>query len=242
MWTIYKKEIRGFLGSLIGYVVMTVFLVITGLFTWVIRGNSVFDLGVASLQVMFDMAPVICIFLVSAVSMRSFSEEKRLGTLESLITRPISDLSIILGKYFAVVSLVLIAILPSFIYFYSVSALGNPPGNIDTGATWGSYVGLLLLVMAYSAVGIFSSVLTDNQIVSLILSMVISLFFYLVIGLLGDIKALDVIGRSLEWFGLDYHYYSLSRGVFDTRDGLYFLSFSGLFIWLTKLVFESRKW
>lgn len=230
------------MGSLIGYVVMTVFLVITGLFTWVIKGNSVFDLGVASLQVMFDMAPVICIFLVSAVSMRSFSEEKRLGTLESLVTRPISDLSIILGKYFAVVSLVLIAILPSFIYFYSVSELGNPPGNIDTGATWGSYLGLVLLVMAYSAVGIFSSVLTDNQIVSLILSMVISLFFYLVIGLLGDIKALDVIGRSLEWFGLDYHYYSLSRGVFDTRDGLYFLSFSGLFIWLTKLVFESRKW
>lgn len=242
MWTIYKKEIRGFLSSLIAYVVMIVFLVITGLFTWVIKGNSVFDLGVASMQVMFDMAPVIFIFLVSAVSMRSFSEEKRLGTLESLTTRPISDLSIILGKYFAVVTLVMLAILPTLIYYYSISELGNPPGNIDTGATWGSYLGLLLLVMAYSAVGIFSSVLTDNQIISLITSMVICLFFYLVIGLLGDIKVLDMVGQSLEWFGLDYHYYSLSRGVFDTRDGLYFLSFSGLFIWLTKLVFESRKW
>lgn len=242
MWTIYKKEIRSFLSSLIAYVVMIVFLGATGLFMWVIKGNTVFDLGLASMQVMFDLAPYIFIFLVSAVTMRSFSEERRLGTLETLTTRPVSDLGIILGKYFAGLTLVVIAILPTLIYYFSISKLGNPAGNIDTGAMWGSYFGLILLGGAYTAMGIFSSSVTDNQIVALIISMVLCLFFYTVLGMVGDIQALDNIGKSVEWFGLDYHYYSMSRGVLDTRDILYMLSFSALFIWLTKTVFESRKW
>lgn len=242
MWTIYKKEIRSFLSSLIAYVVMIVFLGATGLFMWVIKGNTVFDLGLASMQVMFDLAPYIFIFLVSAVTMRSFSEERRLGTLETLTTRPVSDLGIILGKYFAGLTLVVIAILPTLIYYFSISKLGNPAGNIDTGAMWGSYFGLILLGGAYTAMGIFSSSVTDNQIVALIISMVLCLFFYTVLGMVGDIQALDSIGKSVEWFGLDYHYYSMSRGVLDTRDIIYMLSFSALFIWLTKTVFESRKW
>lgn len=242
MWTIFKKEIRGFLSSLIAYVVMLVFLGTTGLFMWVIKGNTVFDLGLASMQVMFELAPYIFIFLVSAITMRSFSEEKRLGTLETLTTRPISDLGIILGKYAASVFLVIIALLPTLIYYYSVSQLGSPQGNVDTGAMWGSYLGLVLLAMAYSSLGIFASVVTDNQIVALILSMAMGFFFYVVLGMMGDIQALDVIGKSLEWFSLEYHFNSMSRGVLDTRDILYMLSFSGLFIGLTKTVFESRKW
>lgn len=242
MWTIFKKEIRSFLSSLIAYVVMVVFLGATGLFMWVIKGNSVFDLGVASMQVMFDLAPYIFIFLVSAITMRSFSEERRLGTIETLTTRPVSDLGIIMGKYLASLSLVVIALLPTLIYYYSISELGNPAGNIDTGAMWGSYFGLILLAGAYTAMGIFSSSLTDNQIVALIFSMVLCFFFYTVVGMIGDIPALDAIGKSVEWFGLDYHYYSMSRGVLDTRDMIYMLSFSALFIWLTKTVFESRKW
>jgi ABC-2 type transport system permease protein len=242
MWVIYKKEIRSFLSSLIAYVVMVVFLMATGLFMWVIKGNTVFDLGVASMQVMFDIAPYIFIFLVSAVTMRSFSEERRLGTIETLTTRPVSDLSIIMGKYLACVTLVLIAILPTLIYYYSISKLGEPQGNIDTGAMWGSYFGLILLGAAYTAMGIFASAVTDNQIVALIFSMVLCLFFYLIVGMVGDIKFLHNIGKSVEWFGLDFHYYSISRGVLDTRDLIYFGSFSALFIWLTKLVFESRKW
>jgi ABC-2 type transport system permease protein len=242
MWTIYKKEIRSFLSSLIAYVVMVVFLGATGLFMWVIKGNSVFDLGLASMQVMFEMAPYIFIFLISAITMRSFSEEKRLGTLETLTTRPVSDLGIILGKYIAGVSLLLITLLPTLIYYYSVSELGNPQGNVDTGAMWGSYLGLVMLGMAYTAMGVFSSAVTDNQIVALILSLALGFFFYAVLGMMGDIAALDVIGKSLEWFSLEYHYDSMSRGVLDTRDILYMVSFSALFIGLTKTVFESRKW
>lgn len=242
MWTIYKKEIRSFLSSLIAYVVMLVFLGATGLFMWVIKGNSVFDLGLASMQVMFEMAPYIFIFLISAITMRSFSEEKRLGTLETLTTRPVSDLGIILGKYFAGVSLLLIALLPTLVYYYSISQLGNPQGNVDTGAMWGSYLGLSMLGMAYTAMGVFSSAVTDNQIVALIVSMALGLFFYVVLGMMGDIPALDAIGKSLEWFSLEYHYDSMSRGVLDTRDMIYMLSFSALFIGLTKTVFESRKW
>jgi ABC-2 type transport system permease protein len=242
MWTIYKKEIRSFLSSLIAYVVMVVFLGATGLFMWVIKGNSVFDLGLASMQVMFEMAPYIFIFLISAITMRSFSEEKRLGTLETLTTRPVSDLGIILGKYIAGVSLLLITLLPTLIYYYSVSELGNPQGNVDTGAMWGSYLGLVMLGMAYTAMGVFSSAVTDNQIVALILSLALGFFFYAVLGMMGDIAALDVIGKSLEWFSLEYHYDSMSRGVLDTRDILYMVSFSAFFIGLTKTVFESRKW
>ena len=242
MWTIYKKEIRSFLSSLIAYIVMIVFLVTTGLFMWVIKGNTVFDFGVASMQVMFDLSPYILVFLVSAVTMRSFSEERRLGTIETLTTRPVSDLAVIMGKFLACFTLVVFAILPTLVYYYSIGKLANPVGNIDTGAMWGSYLGLLLLGAAYTSIGIFASSLTDNQIVALISSMVMSLFFYLVLGMVGDIKALDAIGKSVEWFGLDYHYYSMSRGVIDTRDVVYMLSFTGVFVWLTKTVFESRKW
>lgn len=242
MWTIYKKEIRSFLSSLIAYMVMLVFLGATGLFMWVIKGNSVFDLGLASMQVMFEMAPFIFIFLISAITMRSFSEEKRLGTLETLTTRPVSDLGIILGKYFAGVSLLLISLLPTLVYYYSLSKLGQTEGNLDTGAMWGSYFGLVMLGMAYTAIGVFSSAITDNQIVALISSMALGFFFYVVLGMMGDISVLDAIGKSLEWFSLQYHYDSMSRGVLDTRDILYMLSFSALFIGCTKIVFESRKW
>lgn len=242
MWTIYKKEIRSFLSSLIAYIVMIVFLATTGLFMWVIKGNTVFDFGIAGMQVMFDLAPYILVFLVSAVTMRSFSEERRLGTIETLTTRPVSDLAIILGKFFACLTLVVFALLPTLIYYYSIKKLAMDGISVDTGAMWGSYLGLLMLGAAYTSIGIFASSLTDNQIVALITGMVLSLFFYLVLGMVGDIKALDSIGKSVEWFGLEYHYNSMSRGVIDTRDIIYMLSFSGVFIWLTKTVFESRKW
>jgi ABC-2 type transport system permease protein len=221
---------------------MIVFLVITGLLMWVMGGNTVFDLGLAGMDVMFAIAPYVFIFLVSAVTMRSFSEERRLGTLETLSTRPISDLGVILGKYFANLTLVVFALLPTLIYYYSINQLGDPVGNIDSGATWGSYFGLVLLGAAYTSMGLFASVITENQIVALILSMLLCLISYELLGMVGEIKALESFGKGIDWFGLDNHYYSLSRGVLDTRDLVYFVSFSGLFIWLTKLVYESRKW
>ena len=242
MWVIFKKEIRSFLGSFIAYIVMGVFLLLTGLFLWMIKGNNVFDLGVASLQVMFEVAPFILIFLVSAITMRSISEEKRLGTLEILTTKPIQDTQIIAGKFLASVALIVIAIIPTLFYYYAVYQLASPVGNIDTGATLGSYIGLILLAACYASVGMFSSSLTDNQIVALISSMLLNFFFFGVLGMLGDISWLNVIGKSLEWFGLEFHYNSISRGVIDTRDVIYFFGFILVFLGLTKIVFESRKW
>ncbi len=242
MWVIFKKEIRSFLGSFIAYIVIGVFLLLTGLFLWMIKGNNIFDLGVASLQVMFEVAPYILIFLVSAITMRSISEEKRLGTLEILTTKPIHDVQIIVGKFLASVTLIIIAIIPTLFYYYAIYQLASPIGNIDTGATMGSYIGLILLAACYASVGMFSSSLTDNQIVALITSMLLNFFFFGVLGMLGDISWLTNIGKSLEWFGLEFHYDSISRGVIDTRDVIYFLGFIFIFLGLTKIVFESRKW
>ncbi len=242
MWVIFKKEIRSFLGSFIAYIVIGVFLLLTGLFLWMIKGNNIFDLGVASLQVMFEIAPFILIFLVSAITMRSISEEKRLGTLEILTTKPIHDVQIIVGKFLASVTLILIAIIPTLFYYYAIYHLASPVGNIDTGATMGSYIGLILLAACYASVGMFSSSLTDNQIVALITSMLLNFFFFGVLGMLGDISWLTNIGKSLEWFGLEFHYDSISRGVIDTRDVIYFFGFIFVFLGLTKIVFESRKW
>lgn len=242
MWVVFKKEIRSFLGSFIAYIVMGVFLVITGIFMWLIQENNVLDLGIASLQVMFNIAPYILIFLVSAITMRSLSEERRLGTIEILTTRPVSDTSILLGKYFAAVGLIIFTLLPTLFYYYSIKQLADPLQGIDSGATWGSYMGLVLLAASYASIGLFASSLTDNQIVSLIISMVLCFFWYGVLSLLGDIKALELIGKSLEWFSLDFHYQSISRGVLDTRDIVYFLGFIATFLGGTKLVFESRKW
>ena len=171
MLTILKKEFRSFLSLLIAYVVMIVFLLITGLMSWVFTDTNILDNGYANMDVLFSIAPWIFIFLVSAITMRSFAEEKKTGTLETITTKPISDMSIILGKYFACVLLVLITILPTLIYYYSVSKLGSPVGNIDSGAVIGSYIGLILLASIYVAIGIFSSSITENQIVAFIISM-----------------------------------------------------------------------
>lgn len=230
------------MGSFIAYIVMGVFLVITGIFMWLIQENNVLDLGIASLQVMFNIAPYILIFLVSAITMRSLSEERRLGTIEILTTRPVSDTSILLGKYFAAVGLIVFTLLPTLFYYYTINQLADPLQGVDSGATWGSYMGLVLLAASYASIGLFASSLTDNQIVSLIISMVLCFFWYGVLSLLGDIKALELIGKSLEWFSLDFHYQSISRGVLDTRDIVYFLGFIATFLGGTKLVFESRKW
>ena len=242
MWTLYKKEIRSYLGSLIAYIVIGVYLVLTGLFLWFVDGNNVFDLGIASLQVMFDIAPYILIFLVSAITMKSIADEKRLGTLEILTTKPISDTAIIMAKFFASITLIAFALLLTTVYAYTIKNLASPVGNVDWGAMLGSYLGLLLLSARYTSIGLFSSSITDNQIVALLSSMVISFFFYSVLSLLGDVSFLDSVGRSLSWFGLEFHYNSISRGVVDTRDVVYFGGFTAVFLGFTQLVFESRKW
>ncbi|HTL82586.1 MAG TPA: gliding motility-associated ABC transporter permease subunit GldF [Bacteroidia bacterium] len=243
MYSLFAKEIRSFLSSLIGYIVIVVFLLAISLFMWIVKGNSnVLDQGYASIDTLFAIAPWVFLFLIPAITMRSFADEKKTGTIELLLTRPITDLQIILAKYFAGFILVAISLIPTLLYYYSVYKLGNPQGNIDSGSTMGSYCGLLLLGSAFVSIGLFASSLTDNQIISFILAFALCFFCY--IGL-EQISSLSLFGKAdtfIQALGINEHYNSLARGVIDTRDVVYFISFNGVFILLTKTILESRKW
>ncbi len=242
MLSIFKKEIRSFLSSLIAYVVIIVFLLLIGLFTWVFADSNVLSLGYANLDTLFLMAPWVFIFLISAITMRSFSEEIKQGTFEILSTKPVTDFQIILGKYFAAVVLVTFAIIPTLIYFYSVYQLGLPKGNIDIGATWGSYIGLLFLGASYAAIGIFSSAVTPNQIVAFILGMFLCFFFFLGFQQLSNLGLFGQWDSFVQSLGIQFHYESISRGVIDTRDIVYFVSLISVFLGLTFISLDSRKW
>ncbi len=233
MITLLIKEIRSFLSSLIAVIVIVVFLLAIGLFMWVFPDTNVLDYGYSNMDTLFTMAPVVFIFLISAITMRSYSEEKRMGTFESLVTKPISDLQIVLAKYLAGLFLVLFSLLPTLIYYYTIYQLGAPKGNIDSGAIWGSYIGLLLLGSCYVAIGLFSSSLTENQIIAFITSMFLCFFCFTAFEQISKLSIFSPIDYLLEWLGINYHYESISRGVLDTRDLVYFLSFTALFLGLT---------
>lgn len=243
MFTLLKKEISSFLSSLIGYIVITVFLLINGLFLWVFQGDfNLLDYGYASLDGLFMIAPFVFLFLIPAITMRSFAEEKRTGTMELILTKPLTDLQILTAKYFAGLVLVLFSLLPTLIYFFSVYQLGLPKGNIDVGGMWGSYLGLLFLGASFVAIGIFSSTLTDNQIVSFILSVFLCGFLYMGFEFIYSFDLFGKVDLFIKSLGINDHYQSMSRGVIDTRDVIYFLSVIALFILLSKLVLERRKW
>jgi ABC-2 type transport system permease protein len=242
MLSIFKKEIRSFLSSLIAYVVIIVFLLVIGLFTWIFADGNVLAQGYANLDILFFMAPWVFIFLISAITMRSFSEEIKQGTFEVLSTKPITDLQIVLGKYLASVSLIVFAILPTLLYFYSVYQLGLPKGNVDVGATLGSYIGLVLLGASYAAIGVFSSAVTPNQIVAFILSMFLCFFVYVGFDQLSNLSLFGGLDSWVQSLGIQVHYDSISRGVVDTRDLVYFGSIVVFFLGLTLVVLDSRKW
>ena len=242
MYSIFKKEIRSFLSSLIAYVVIIVFLLIVGLFTWVFADGNILAQGYASLDTLFFMAPWIFIFLISAITMRSFSEEINQGTFEILSTKPITDFQIILGKYLVAVCLVAFSVLPTLLYFYSVYQLGLPKGNIDMGATWGSYIGLILLGGCYASIGIFSSAATSNQIVAFVLGMFLCFFFYVGFQQISNLSLFGGWDSFIQNLGIQYHYDSISRGVVDSRDLVYFGSLISFFLGLTYIVLDSRKW
>ncbi len=229
MRSLFFKEINVFLNSLIGYIAIGVFLVVLSLFMWIFPGdNNVFSMGYANIDTLFILAPWVFMFLIPAITMRSFADEKKTGTIELLITKPLTDLQIVLAKYFAGMVLVVIALIPTLIYYYSVSSLGNPAGNIDTGAMWGSYFGLLFLASGFVAIGIFASSITENQIIAFIAAVFISFIFFLGFDSLAAIEMFDKIDSLILWIGMNEHYVSMSRGVIDTRDLVYFLSLSAL--------------
>jgi len=180
MWALFKKEISGFFSSLTGYLVIVVFLLLNSLFMWIVPGQfNVVENGYATMDSLFAIAPWVFLFLVPAITMRMISEEKRTGTLDLLYTRPVTEFQIVLAKFLASWALVLLSLVPTLIYFWSVSRLGSPPGNIDMGGTWGSYVGLLFLGGIYSAIGMFATSLSGNQIVAFIIAVFLSFLMYL---------------------------------------------------------------
>ena len=240
MLALLKKEINTFFATPIGYLVIAVFLVLNGLFLWVFKGEfNILDNGYADLSSFFLLAPWILIFLVPAVTMRSFSDEKKQGTLELLLTKPISSFQIVLGKYFGSFILILIAILPTLLYVYTIYVLGNPEGNIDIGSTLGSYFGLLFLVLSYTAIGIFTSTLSDNQIVAFISAVFICFFFYFGFDSIANYNIFNNT-VNFETFGMASHYKSMSRGIIDTRDLLYFISISVFFLVITSLNIKNK--
>jgi len=240
---IYIKELNAFLSSLIGYLALGVFLLTVSLFVWIFPDTSVLEFGFASLDGLFATAPWVFMFLIPAITMRSFSEELSTGTFELLSTRPLQEGEIILGKYLAALTLVLFSLLPTGIYYFSVYRLGAPVGNIDSGAAIGSYIGLLLLGSAFIAIGIFSSSVTHNQIVAFVLSVFLCFFSYMAFDYLSRLDIFYAkVDDIVEQVGISAHYASISRGVLDTRDLVYFISFNAIFLRLTHLVLQSRKW
>lgn len=237
MLALLRKEFNSFFASPIGYLVIGVFLVLNGLFLWVFAGEfNIFDTGFADLRPFFELAPWIFIFLIPAITMRSFSDETRMGTLELLLTKPISLPKIILGKYLGALLLILIALLPTLLYIATISDLGNPPGNYDLGSILGSYIGLVFLAMSYTGIGVFASTLSENQIVAFILAVLICFLMYYGFEGLYSVAS----GFDLSYFGLESHYKSVSRGVLDTRDIIYFLSVGCFFLLLTYLKLKQR--
>ena len=246
MLTLYIKEIRSFLSSLIGYVAIGVFITPIGIFMWIIpsesSGSNVLENGFANIDPLFILAPWVYLFLIPAITMRSFSEEKKTGTIELLLTRPIADLQIVLAKYFAGFTLVIISLLPTLIYYYSVHQLGYPKGNIDTGGMWGSYIGLLFLGAGFVSIGIFASSVAENQVIAFIIAMLLCFFCYMGFEYTAASGIFGKYDAFVKALGLNEHYISMSRGVIDTRDALYFVSVIAIFNLATKLVLQSRKW
>jgi ABC-2 type transport system permease protein len=243
MFVVFRKEINIFFSSLIGYITVGVFLLVLSLFIWVVSDTNVVDYGYAGLDQLFSIAPNLFLFLIPAVTMRSFAEETQNGTIELLVTRPLTEMAIILGKYFAATALVAIAILPTIIYYITIYKLGDPVGNIDTGACIGSYLGLLLLGSTFAAIGIFASSLTNNQIVSFILATFLCFFCFLGFEFMSGLPIFmgksDVFVQSL---GMSYHYDALGRGLINLKDVVYFISVIGLFLAATRLQLERRNW
>ena len=243
MFAIFKKEITGFFSSLTGYIVIIVFLLINSLFMWVLPGEwNILDNNYAGLDTLFFLSPWIFMFLVPAVTMRTIAEEKRMGTIELIYSRPITEREMIYGKYFASVILVLLALLPGLIYYYSVYTLGESPGNLDQGGTIGSFIGLFFLAAVYASAGIFASSLTDNQVIAFILAVLICFILFMGFDSFAYLPGLKKLDEFVIRMGINEHYKSISRGVIDVKDVVYFISVAVFFNEATRLKLISRKW
>jgi ABC-2 type transport system permease protein len=242
MIQIFKKEINSFFSSIIAYIVISVFLTAIGLFMWVFPDTSVLNYGFADMDTLFSFGPFVLMFLVPAITMRMFAEEKKSGTMELLLTQPLSDYQIIFGKFLAGFILVFFSIAPTIIYYFSIYNLGNPPGNIDTAGIIGSYIGLLLLGMIFTSIGLFASSLNDNQVVSFITAIFLCFTFFSGFDYMSSLAIWGKMAGLIEKIGILYHYHFLSKGLIDLGNVVYFISITSLMLFFTKFVLSSRKW
>lgn len=242
MYAVLKRELFSFLNSSVAYITIGIFLLACAMLLWFFPDTSILDYGYAELSSFFSLTPFLFMFLIPAITMRSFAEERREGTYVILATKPLTAIQIILAKYLACVVLMLLALLPTLIYYYSIYQLGLPKGNIDSGAVIGSYLGLFLLGNAFTAIGIFASSITKNQVIAFAVAVFLCFFTFSGFESLGQLFELQTLGVILVNFGINEHYQSISRGVLDTRDLVYFISFVVLFLGLTKLAIGGRKW
>lgn len=243
MFAIFRKEINGFFSGLTGYIVIIVFLLVNSLFMWVFPGEwNIPESGYAGLDSLFFLSPWVFLFLVPAVTMKMIAEEKRIGTIELIYSKPVSEREIIWGKYLAAVILVLLALLPCLISYISVSVLGETPGNLDKGGTWGAFIGLFFLASVYASAGLFASSLTDNQVIAFIVAVLICFILYMGFDSFAYLPGLKKVDELVINLGINEHYKSLSRGVLDLRDALYFIAVAVIFNEATRLVLLSRKW
>jgi ABC-2 type transport system permease protein len=239
---VLTKEFNSFLNSLIAYVVIGVFLTGMGLLMWVFPETSVLEYGYADMDTLFSLGPYVFIFLIPAITMRSFAEEKKSGTMELLLTKPLTDWDVILGKFFACFLLVLVALLPTVIYYFTIGALGNPTGNIDTPGVIGSYIGLALLGGVFCSVGMVASSITSNQIVSFILAAFLCFILFTGFESIATLNVWSANALLIKQFGVLYHYDALSKGLIDSRDVIYFVSVGAFMLMISKTVLSSRSW
>ena len=242
MITLYKKEISIFFSTIIGYLIIGLFLLISSLILWHdISEINILDNAYASMDSFFSIAPLIFLLFIPSVSMRVFSEEFNTGTIETLITKPISSFEIVTAKFFAVLSLVIIAILPTITYVISIYFLGETTGNLDLAAVVGSYIGLLLLSSIFASISVYASSLSSNQIVAFILAIIMSSFFFFGFDILSQLPFLQIVDLTLQKIGISYHYNMMSKGLLKVSDLVYFMSVSLLFIKLTEVVIKNKK-
>lgn len=243
MWALFKKEINQFFSSITGYLSVILFLVANGLFLFVFPDSNVFNNGYATLDSLFQLGPWILLLLIPAATMRLIAEESRSGTLEILLTRPLSEWQIVLGKYFSGIFLLVFALIPTIIYYVTIRSLAVSPADVDTGGIIGSYIGLFLLGSVFTAIGLWASALSNQMVVAFLLSVFTCFIVYTGFNALSEIPLFSGgLDYYLQMIGIQSHYQSVSRGVIGVQDIIYFLSMDGLFLYLTQLALDKRKW
>ncbi len=240
MWSICKKEVNQFFSSLTGYVAVILFLLVNGLFLFVLNDSNIFDFGYATLDRFFELAPWVLVFLIPAITMRSLSEEFRTGTFEILQTLPVTRWQLVAGKYLAVLLVLLFVIIPTFVYVLTIKSL-SAEGGVDSGGIIGSYIGLCLLASVFAAIGLCCSSFTNNAVVAFLVSAFACLLLYFGFNAVSRLPAFQgSADYFIEMLGIDFHYGSVSRGLLDTRDVIYFGSLVLLFLLITTKNLQKR--